>query len=315
PSIPDLVLSRKPRHSARWIEKFTLEGRVLLYAGSTPPGQPVKWVIRFDPYSGRHITRHGDQSSTHEREFMDGNLLNILLLGGMTQPLSVVSIPAILLDAPRQTVKESNKLAITSDSLDITITTSRLSPSSLCTPDVSTIIDYRGPSIVARAAFTELDGSTTPEDVAALDLLEERSSSGTTHEAVPANAPDNAGDSTSANHTSLTSQHIAWFDPNSDPLLHEQRTAVLLGLRSLRPVFEEPALQRHTQDAGENGRMEVREQDKVGSTTVEEDVQQEEVHQRRKRRGGKRNTAWKNKRRQEKEDRERDPEAGPSGLR
>lgn len=35
---------------------------------------------------------------------------------------------------------------------------------------------------------------------------------------------------------------------------------------------------------------------------MEENDQQGEVHQRRKRRGGKRNTAWKNKRRQEKDD-------------
>ncbi|KAG9040500.1 hypothetical protein FS837_000551, partial [Tulasnella sp. UAMH 9824] len=300
-----------PRHSAPWIEKFTLEGRVLLYAGSTRPGLPIKWVIQFDPYSGRHITRHGDQSSTRERAVMDGDLLNILLFGGMAQPPSVLSIPAIFLNAPAEMVKESNKLAITNDSFDLTITTSHLSPFSLHGPDVTPLIDYQGPSIVARAAVIELDGSTNLEDLAAPDLLGERSSAETIHEAVPANVPENAGDSTSANHTSLTSQHLAWFGPTSGPLLHEQRPAVLPELRSLRSVLGERALQRHAQDAGENGQMEV----KVENATVEEDAQQDEVHQRRKRRGGKRIMAWKNKRRQEKEDRERDPKAGPSGQR
>lgn len=285
-----------------------------MYAGSTPPGQPVKWVIRFDPYSGRHITRHGDKCSIRGRELLDGHLLNILLFGGMAQRPGVVSIPAILLSAPGELLKESNKLAITSEPFDITITTSGLSPFSLRTPEVSTIIDFRLPSIEVRAASIEFDGSANPEDLAALDLLEERISSETTHEAVPANVEENAEDSTSSNHTSLTSQHIARFDPTSDPLLREQRPAVLPELHSLLPVLEERALQRHTQNAWDNAGMEVREQDKVANAIVE-DVQQEEVHQRRKRRGGKRNTAWKNKRRQEKEDHERNPEAGPSGLR
>ncbi|KAG8910172.1 hypothetical protein FRC00_008734, partial [Tulasnella sp. 408] len=314
PLIRQPVLSGKPRQSARWIEKFTLEGRVLLYAGSTPPGQPVKWVIRFDPYSGRHITRHGDDSSTLERELMDGHLLKILLFGGMTQPPSVVSIHATLLDTPGEMAKGSNKLAITSKSLDITITTARLSPSSLRTPDVSTIIGYRVPSIDARAAFIELDGSAHPEDLAALDLLEERRSAETARAAPPANPGENAEDSTLFSNTSLTSQHIAWFDPTADPLSREQKPAVPPELPSLLPVLEEPSLQRHAQNAWETGRTAVREQDQVENATVE-DAQQEEVHQRRKRRGGKKNTAWKNKRRQEKEDHERNPEAGPSGLR
>lgn len=279
----------------------------------------MKWVVRFDPYSGRHITRHGGDSSTREREFIDGHLLNILLFGGITQPLSVVSIPAILLDTPGEMVKESNKLAITSESLDITGTTSGLSPSTLRTPHVSTITDCRLPSIDACAAFFELDGSANPEELAARDLLEERSSAETTCGAVPANVGENAEESTSSNHTSLISQRIGWFDPTSDPLLREQRPAVLPELHSVLPAFEERALQRHTQNTWESARTEVREQHKVENATVEEDVQQEEVHQRRKRRGGKRNAAWKNKRRQEKEDRDRDrdrnPEAGPSGLR
>ncbi|KAG8898533.1 hypothetical protein FRC00_002678 [Tulasnella sp. 408] len=314
PPLPQLARSRKPRHSAPRFEKFTLEGRVLLYAGQTP-GQLVKWIIQFDPYSGRHITRHGDDSNTREREFMDGHLLDILLFGGMTQPPSVVSIPVILLDAPGEMVKESNKLAIASNSLDITIANFRLSPSSLRTHDVSTIVDYRVPSIDARVAFIELNGSANAEDLAALDLLEERSSAEAIHETVPAHVGENGEDSTSSNHTSPTSQHIAWCDPTSNPLLREQRPTVLPEHRSLLPVLGEPALQRHAQNAWENGWTEVREQDQVENGTVEEDVQQEAVHQRRKRRGGKKNTAWKNKRRQEKEDHERNPEAGPSGLR
>ncbi|KAG8900753.1 hypothetical protein FRC00_011373 [Tulasnella sp. 408] len=246
---------------------------------------------------------------------MDGYLLKILLFGGMTQPPSLVSIPAILLDTPGEMVQESNKLAIISNSLDITIATSHLSPSSLRTQDVSTIIDHRVPSVDARATFIELNGSANPEDLAAVDLLEERSSAEATHETSPVYVGESAEDSTSSNHTPLTGQHIAWCDPTSDRLLREQRPTVVPEHRSLLSVLDEPALQRHTQNAWENGWTEVREQDQVENGTVEEDVQQEAVHQRRKRHGGKKNTAWKNKRRQEKEDHERNPEAGPSGLR
>ncbi|KAG8915186.1 hypothetical protein FRC00_006843 [Tulasnella sp. 408] len=182
------------------------------------------------------------------------------------------------------------------------------------TPDVALIVNPQVPPLYVRAASIELDCCANHEDLVAPDPLEERSSVESVHEAVLANARENAENVTSSDHTSPTSQQIAALDPTSDPHPREQRAADLHELRSLLPVLEERACRRHAQKSWEKASTEVGEQDKVEEARMEED-QQEEVHQRRKRRGGKGNAAWKNQRRQEKEDNERNPEAGPSGLR
>lgn len=202
----------------------------------------MKWVIRFDLYYGRHITRHGDESSTCEREFMDGHLPHILLCGGVAYSSSVVYVPSTLFDVPEETVKESNNLAITSNSLDVTTTISGLFLPSHHTPDVATIIGPRVPPIDVRAASFELDGCANHEDLVAPDPLEERSSVEIVHEVVPGNARENAKDLTSSDHTSPTSQHIASLDLTYDPLLREQRAAGVHEPCSLLPSWRsEPA--------------------------------------------------------------------------
>ncbi|KAG9043103.1 hypothetical protein FS837_010032 [Tulasnella sp. UAMH 9824] len=368
PAVSQLVPPLQPRHPASWIEKFTIEGRLLLYAGSTLPGQPVKWIVQFRPRSGYHLTSQGDESSCHQREFLDGGLLNILLREALCYPHSVIYGPDILLDVSGETVKQSNNLAVPSAPHNLTTTVPCPPPSAPHTPDVTTAIDYSASSIDILAVSVRLETSAEPETL-------RRSPEGVDGP-IPANAEENAESSMElldcSDSQALDSEEVEAFTPISqaptssdytspdatdDDLIREQKAAVVHELRSLFHVLEQRARGGHAQAAEENAWTGVREQDTINEAPVEEtiekskveegpaeenvpqnnmdeapvgedvqqdeveeapaedDVQQDEVHQRRKRRGGKRNTAWKNKRRQEKEDRERDPEAGPSGLR
>ncbi|KAG9043104.1 hypothetical protein FS837_010033 [Tulasnella sp. UAMH 9824] len=361
PAASQLVPPKQPRHPASWIEKFTIEGRLLLYAGSTAPGQPVKWIVQFRPRSGYHLTGQGDESSCHQREFVDGGLLLILLREALAYLPSVIDVPDIL-EEFGDAVKQSSDFAVPSASLDLTTTAPSLPSSAPHTLDATTTIDYSASSIDILVAPV-LGANADPEAPGAQDLTEDCSSAERVDEPLLANAEEDFENSKElVDHTdsdTLDSEDVRPFtavisqaptspnqtslDTTSDDLIREQKAAVVRELRLLFHVLEERAGQQTTWGnswteaaPAENVQQNVAEeapvdedvqQHEVGEAPVEEDTQrdeaedavedfqQEEVHQRRKRRGGKRNTAWKNKRRQEKEDRERDPEAGPSGLR
>ncbi|KAG8898532.1 hypothetical protein FRC00_002677, partial [Tulasnella sp. 408] len=249
PPVHQHVLPKRPRYPTPWIQKFTLEGRLLMYAGCTP-GQPVNWVIQFRPYSGYHLTMHGDNSTTHQREFADGVLFKILIRGGTAYPPSVVYVPDILLDMPGELVNRSNILARPTDAPDLIITVTDTSPSAPCTPDITTIIDSRGPAITAVTAPVELDTSADAESSVPLDLRENRGSAERVYELVPANAKednDKSGESFdyTNSHTSdseevesftpikeaPTSPNPSSLDPAYNDLIREQRAAVFHELR------------------------------------------------------------------------------------
>ncbi|KAG9039171.1 hypothetical protein FS837_001025 [Tulasnella sp. UAMH 9824] len=269
PLVRQPVLSKQPRHPALWIEKFTLEGRLLMYAGSTPPGQPVNWVIQFRPYSGYHLTTHGDDSSAHHREFMVGYLFNISVRGGLGYPPSIVYVPETLLELLGGMVRRSNNLTATSDSLDVTIMVTNASPSTPHTPNATTIFEYQVPSMTAVTTVVQLDSSANPEAAVALDLLENWSSAERVHELVPANAKEDDDKSreflgyTNSRTTDSdevepfppvpetpTSSNPTSLDPTYDDFIREQRAAVLHELRLLLP---ERAHQRHARQAWQNG--------------------------------------------------------------
>ncbi|KAG9037102.1 hypothetical protein FS837_001503, partial [Tulasnella sp. UAMH 9824] len=353
PAVRQNVLMKRPRGPAPWIEKFTLEGRVLLYAGCTIPGRPVEWRIRFDPRQHFYLTRDGDNSSNRPREFADGCLVGILLYGDMAYPLSVVYVIDLLLDIPRELVKRSSN--VTRNLLELTIMATTLPPSAFHTPEVTTTIDSGAYPIDTLFGSVQLEAMAEPGALMAFGLCEARNPAERDDEPFPTSTEENArffgefvdySDShtpdseeaepvtpipeppSSANHTSL--------DTMSDDLIREQKAAVIHELL-LVFLLEGQAGRPHAHEASEDAWMEVAkqgqveenvQQNTVGEASVEknvehekaeeaplEDVHEEEVYHRRKRRGGKKNTAWKHKRRQEKEDRERDPEAGPSALR
>ncbi|KIO22669.1 hypothetical protein M407DRAFT_27851 [Tulasnella calospora MUT 4182] len=343
PAVQEYVPPKRPHNPPGWIEKFTLEGRVLLYSGAPTPNGPADWVYQFDPRSGYHLTQSGDESSNRQRDMADGHILNILMHEGLVYHTFIVYVPGIIFDVPREIVKDSNTSAVISNSFDLTSTTAAtdLPPSRPGTPEFTTIVDYAAPLIHTPVAPLQLGTLADPEALrpVALDQPEDRSYA--VDEAVYNNSEEHVESSeeplyffyghasssgeaesfttsseatSSSSCTSRTSQQIARLYPTSDSLFHEQRAAVIHELRSLLPLLEEPASQRHASRTWENAWTRVTEQVRVEETPMEEDDQEAEVHTRRKRRGGKRNTAWKNKRRQDKDDYERDPEAGPSGL-
>ncbi|KAG9033789.1 hypothetical protein FS837_002387, partial [Tulasnella sp. UAMH 9824] len=84
PAVRRYLPPKQPHHPAPCIEELTLEGRGQY---SRTPGQLP-------------VTR------THEREFMDERLLNIFLCGEVAYSPSMVYVPAILFDGPREMVKE-----------------------------------------------------------------------------------------------------------------------------------------------------------------------------------------------------------------
>ncbi|KAG8960882.1 hypothetical protein FRC00_013936 [Tulasnella sp. 408] len=293
PAVSQLVPPKKPRHPVQWIERFTIEGCVLLYAGSTPPGLPVKWIVQFRPRSGYHLTGQGDESSRRQRDFVDGRLLDILLNQGLAYPRSVIYVPDILLGLSGETVKQSNNLAVLCASLDLTTTVPSLPSSAPQTPDATTTLDYTASSIDILAASARLETSAEPEVPVAPGLREDRSSAERAEEAVPANAEGNAENSTewldypdsqtpdseevepftsisraptSPNHTSL--------DTTSDDLILEQKAAVVHELRLLFALLEEQAGQSHAQTAWEDAETEVREQEEAEEAHVE-NVQQD----------------------------------------
>ncbi|KAG9043875.1 hypothetical protein FS837_009043 [Tulasnella sp. UAMH 9824] len=318
-----------------------------VYVGRT--GTAVRWMYRswaagrvdnpVRPSANFHLTRGGDDSSSRHREFADGQLLVILLYGGMAYPLSTLYVTDILLDLSEKAVKRPNN--VTSNSLELVIVTTSPLPSVHHTPNVKTTIDYGSPSIDVLAASTQLGARAEPDAPVAVEENAEdfeellgysNSHTPESEEAEPVTTIPEPLPSPS--HTSL--------DATSDDFTHEQREAVVHELRLLFHVLEEQACRGQARTAWASAPTEVREEDPVEQVPVEEniqqdtfeetpveedvqremeeeasveDVQNEEVHQRRKRRGGKRNTAWKNKRRQDKEDRERDSEASPSGSR
>ncbi|KIO20810.1 hypothetical protein M407DRAFT_29564, partial [Tulasnella calospora MUT 4182] len=330
PAVQEHVLPKRPQNPPGWIEKFTLEGRVLVYSGCPTPNGPAEWVLRFDPRSGYHLTESGDESSNLQRDMADGYLLNIILRGVLIYHPSVVYLPVILLNVPGEIVKAFNILALTNDSLDLTTAATTTAIELLLyrpgIPEVTTIIDYAAPSIYTTAAFVRLDTRASHVVPVALDQRENRSCA--VDEAVYAKSAEdvetseetgsftsNPDATSSSSRPQRTSQDIARLGPTSDPLLDGPRAAGVQELRSLLPLLEERAGQRHALRAWENTWTRATEQDRVEETRTEDDGHHDEVHTRRKRRGGKKNMCWKNKRRQDKDENERHPEAGPSGLR
>ncbi|KAG8900751.1 hypothetical protein FRC00_011371 [Tulasnella sp. 408] len=241
------VLPKRPRYPTPWVQKFTLEGRLLMYIGSSP-GQPVNWVIQFRPYSGYHLTMHGDNSTTRQREFADKSLFKILIRGGAAYSPSVVYVPDILLDMPGELVERSDILAILADAPDLTMTVTDASPSpsAPCTPDITTIIEYRGPSIIAVTAPVELHASADPVELHAsadpeasvlLNQLFDYTNSHTPdlEEVEPFTPIPEAP--TSPNPNSL--------DPAYDDFIREQKAAVFHELQLLLAALEERARQIH----------------------------------------------------------------------
>ncbi|KIO22671.1 hypothetical protein M407DRAFT_27853 [Tulasnella calospora MUT 4182] len=261
----------------------------------------------------------------------DGHILSILMCGDLVNHHFILYIPCIVLGVP-------GILPASNQSLDITAT--RLLPSKPGTPDITTTINYPVISVDPRRASGQPAMSADLEALVAPGLREDSSSAERVCESVPADVHEDVEGSNylpqsinnrtpgsedierftasqeatlSSTRTSLTSQAIATLYPTSDSLLDEQKAAV--ELRSLLPLLEERAGQRHALLAWDDTWTRVTEQVRVEETRMDNADQEAEVHTRRKRRGGKRNTLWKTKCRQDKDDYERHPEAGPSGLR
>ncbi|KAG8926066.1 hypothetical protein FRC01_009378 [Tulasnella sp. 417] len=282
PAVDQDVLAIRPSNRPAWIERFTTEGRLLLYSGSPRVDRSVEWRVIFYASSTRYLTRYGDESSNCQRDIEDGYLVSFLLCGFSIYHPGTSYPSIIVLAVSGENLKDSDILAVTNESLDITPTATDLPSSNPGNLDVAMIMDYSVPPFNTLSTSGQLDSYGETEALVALDPRQDRSTVEAVDEHIQTNAEDDVEDSrellhpidvstpssggicpvaedpeppSSPNWTSLTQQHTA-TPYASDTVLEEQKAAVLRELRSVLALSRERALQHHAHGAAENNRTE-----------------------------------------------------------